>query len=363
MLLGEEKEMSQVLLPVVLAFVIAFLSTPVVIKTAVKMGAIDNPCERKVHECKMPRMGGLAIYFGFVSVVLITQPIDMKIFGFLLGCTVIILLGILDDTRGLSPKVKLAGQTLAALIVVSFGVKVNFLTNPFDDVVFLGKLAVPFSILWIVGVTNALNLIDGLDGLAAGTSGIAAVTIAVVAWMEGHTAVAILALILAGSVFGFLPFNFNPARVFMGDTGSMFLGFSLAVLAIIGLTKSATFISIFIPVVILGIPIFDTAYAIIRRFLNGASIFEADKEHLHHQLLSIGLTHRQTVLVIYGVNICLGSSAVFMNLLAPAQGVVILIILIILMLISINQLSYLSFKKQKAKEFTAHSEDGLTRPR
>ncbi|WP_084295735.1 glycosyltransferase family 4 protein [Desulfitibacter alkalitolerans] len=346
--------MYQVLLPVVIAFLVAFISTPIVIRLARKWGAMDAPCDRKVHTCSMPRMGGLAIYAGFMAAVLMTQTIDGKLVGILLGCTIIVLLGIVDDIKGLSPKVKLAGQTLAALVVVLFGVKVSILTNPFAEVLFLEnfKLAIPFTVLWIVGVTNAVNLIDGLDGLAAGTSGIAAVTIGVVALLEGHFAAAVLAIILAGSVFGFLPFNFNPAKIFMGDTGSMFLGFTLSVLAVVGLTKSATIISVFIPVVILGIPIFDTMYAIIRRFLNGTPIFQADKEHLHHQLLNMGLTHKQTVLIIYVVNLCLGSSAVLMSLMAPPQAVVILIGLTVIMLLGMNHLSFAAFsRRQKAKHF------------
>lgn len=344
--------MSQVFLPVLIAFMVAYFSTPLVIRLAKRWGAMDAPCDRKVHTCAMPRMGGLAIYAGFVVAVLMTQSIDAKLFGILIGCTIIIILGVVDDIKGISPKVKLAVQTIAALVVVMFGVKVSFLTNPFADLLFLEKLAIPFTVLWIVGVTNAVNLIDGLDGLAAGTSGIAAVTIAVVAFGEGYLAVAILAVILAASVFGFLPFNFNPAKVFMGDSGSMFLGFTLSVLAVVGLTKSATIISIFIPVVILGIPIFDTLFAIIRRSLNGTPIFQADKEHLHHQLLNMGLTHRQTVLTIYAVNLCLGSSAVLMSLMAPPQAVIILIGLTVVMLIGMNHLSFAAFtKRQKAKQF------------
>lgn len=346
--------MYQVILPVVIAFFVAFITTPVIIRLARKWGVMDAPCDRKVHTCSMPRMGGLAIYAGFVAAVFATQTIDAKLAGILIGCTLIVLLGIVDDIKGLSPKVKLAGQTIAALVVVLFGVKISILTNPFAEVLFLEKfkLAIPFTVLWIVGVTNAVNLIDGLDGLAAGTSGIAAVTIGVVALLEGHLAAAVLAIILAGSVFGFLPFNFNPAKIFMGDTGSMFLGFTLSVLAVIGLTKSATIISIFIPVVILGIPIFDTMYAIIRRFLNGTPIFQADKEHLHHQLLNMGLTHKQTVLVIYIVNLCLGSSAVLMSLMAPPQAVVVLIGLTVIMLIGMNHLSFAAFsRRQKAKNF------------
>ena len=348
----EEKGMSQVILPVIIAFLVAFIAAPITLKLAKKWGAMDAPGGRKVHTYSMPRMGGLAIYAGFLVAVLATQTINTQLIGILIGCTMIVLLGIIDDIKGLSPKVKLAGQTLAALVVVLFGVQISLITNPFADVFFLNAWAIPITILWIVGITNAVNLIDGLDGLAAGTSGIAAVTIGLVAFLEGYVAVAILAMILAGSIFGFLPFNFNPAKIFMGDTGSMFLGFTLAVLAVVGLTKSATVISVFIPIVILGIPIFDTMYAIVRRYLNGTPIFQADKEHLHHQLLNMGLTHKQTVLVIYAVNLCLGGSAVLMSLIAPPQAVVILIGITVIMLLGMNYLSLAAFsRKQKTKDF------------
>ena len=344
--------MSQVILPVIIAFLVAFIAAPIAVKLAKKWGVMDAPDDRKVHKYSMPRMGGLAIYAGFLVAVLATQTINTQLIGILIGCTIIVLLGIVDDIKGVSPKVKLAGQTLAALVVVLFGVQISIITNPFADVLFLNALAIPLTILWIVGVTNAVNLIDGLDGLAAGTSGIAAITIGVVALLEGHLAVAILAMILAGSVFGFLPFNFNPAKIFMGDTGSMFLGFTLAVLAVVGLTKSATVISVFIPIVILGIPIFDTMYAIVRRFLNGAPIFKADKEHLHHQLLNMGLTHKQTVLVIYAVNVCLGGSAVLMSLMTPPQAVVILIGVALVMLLAMNRLNFFAFsRREKTKDF------------
>lgn len=348
--------MFQVFLPVFFAFFVAYLSTPLVIKMAVKFGAVDTPDERKVHTRIMPRMGGLAIYCGFIVAVLLTQTISVKLLGLLIGCTMIILLGIIDDIKVLSPKVKLLGQILAAIVIVLSGIRVDFLTNPFADIVFFDSMifTVPITLLWIVGVTNAVNLIDGLDGLAAGTSGIAAVTIAVVSFMEGHVATGTLALILAGSVFGFLPFNFNPAKVFMGDTGSMFLGFTLSVLAITGLTKSATFVSLFIPIVILGIPIFDTAFAIVRRFLNGAPIFQADKGHLHHQLLYVGLTHKQSVLAIYAVNICLAGSAILMSTMAPPQAVMILVGLAALTIIGMNQLSFkVVAKRHEVKDFGA----------
>ncbi len=338
-------------LSIAIAFLVAYFVTPFVIKAAYKWKALDDPCARKIHSCVMPRMGGVAIYVGFVMAILFTQNLTTEILGLLAGCTLIILLGIVDDVWGLTPKAKLGGQILAAAIVILFGIRVDFLTNPFSEMIFLYKLAVPFTILWIVGITNAVNLIDGLDGLAAGTSGIAAVTIGIIAGLEGNATVAILSLILAAAIFGFLPFNFYPAKIFMGDAGSMFLGFTLSVLAVIGLTKSATIMSVFIPIIILGIPILDTLTAIIRRYLNGKPIFQADREHLHHQLLCVGLTHKQAVLIMYVVNLCLGGSAIFVSLLAPDQAVLILIGLAVLMVVAVNRLNFAVFaSKQKAKD-------------
>ena len=310
-----------------------YLVTPLIKRLSCVIGAVDEPNYRKIHSCPMPRLGGVAIYLGFAGALVFTQPMGKTETGLLAGCTLIVLTGIIDDIWGLSPKAKLAAQVAAAGILVSFGITVEFITNPFNNasgVIFLGKLAVPLTILWIIGVTNALNLIDGLDGLAAGTSAIAAITMAIVAWVEGGAFIACFALILASAVLGFLPHNFHPARIFMGDSGSMFLGFTLAALAVLGLTKGAAFISVFIPIIILGIPIFDTLYAVIRRYRNHRPIFEADKEHLHHCLLDMGLTHRQTVFAIYGINLFLGITAIILNILSTEKSIMALIFLVIL---------------------------------
>jgi len=327
-----------ILLTLLFTFGIVYLLTPLVKRLAFKIGATDDPDDRKVHNRVMPRLGGLAIYLGFTLAVLLTQPLINSVWGLLLGGTLIMLLGVVDDIRGLSPRVKLAGQVAAALILVAFDIQVSFLTNPFQGMLFLESLAIPVTLLWIIGITNAVNLIDGLDGLAAGTAGIAAVTIAVVTILEGHTAVSALALILGASLVGFLRYNFHPAQIFMGDSGSMFLGFNLAALAIMGLTKGATVISLFIPVVILGIPIMDTLFAIVRRFFNGKPIFQPDKQHLHHCLLNMGLSHRQTVVAICLVNICLGVSAVILTELTTDQSVIMLIGLSIAMLTAANKI-------------------------
>jgi len=325
-----------------LAFGVAYISTPWVRRLAVKVGATDTPNERKVHHGIMPRMGGLAIYLGFVVAVLLTQSLSRPLTGLLLGGTLIVLMGMVDDIRGVSPKMKLLGQIAAAFIVVGYGVKVQYITNPFSGLIILGKWGIPVTVFWIIGVTNALNLIDGLDGLAAGTSAIAAVTMAVVAWTQGQMAVAGIAFILAAAALGFLRYNYHPAQLFMGDSGSMFLGFALATLAVMGLTKGATIISLFVPVVILGIPILDTMLAIVRRYLNNQPIFQADKAHLHHRLLDLGLSHPQTVLVIYGVNLVLGVSAVLLTVLTTDQAVVILIGLASVTLWAANRLGVLA---------------------
>lgn len=337
------------------AFLLAYFITPVIQKVAPRIGAMDAPNERKIHDRVMPRLGGLAIYLSFTLAVLLTQPLSKQVIGLVVGGSIIMALGILDDIKGLSPKVKLAGQIGAALVLVLFGIRVEFITNPFDDMINLGKLAIPVTVFWLIGVTNALNLVDGLDGLAAGTSAIAAVTMSVVAMMEQQTVYAVLALILAASTFGFLKYNFNPARIFMGDSGSMFLGFNLGTLAILGLTKGTTIISLFIPVVILGIPILDTLFAIVRRYTNGKPIFQADRQHLHHRLLDMGLSHRQTVLVIYGIDICLGISAVLLTMLTTEQSLVILVGLAVLVLLGANKVGVTGVKGRISPPVTEKS--------
>lgn len=334
---------------IVIALGLALLVTPVVKKYAFKLGALDRPDQRKVHKRVMPRLGGLAIYLSFVAAVLLTMDITMQVCGILVGGTMIVILGFVDDTRGLSPRFKLAGQIAAAAAVIPFGLEVNSLTNPFSNEmpIALGYLSIPVTVLWIVSVTNAVNLIDGLDGLAGGTTFISALTLAGVVWIEtttsgflvsGQSEAVALALILAASIVGFLRYNFYPAKIFLGDSGSMYLGFSMAALSIMGMAKSATFISVIIPVVILGIPLLDTVFAIVRRYCGHRPIFQPDKEHLHHRLLQMGLSHRQAVLSIYGVNVVLGLSAVVLTLISPKQAVIFLVILSTVILMAANKI-------------------------
>jgi UDP-GlcNAc:undecaprenyl-phosphate GlcNAc-1-phosphate transferase len=342
--------LAELVLLLLFALVLGLVLTPWVIRLAQRLGAVDEPDQRKVHRLPMPRLGGLAVYLAFVSTLLITQPLTAPLLGLVLGATVIVFLGVWDDVRGLSPRLKLAGQILAALTLIPFGIHVEFVTNPFGGIIYLGLWGVPLTVFWLVAVTNAVNLIDGLDGLASGTALIASLTLAAVAYTLGNMAVVAVALILAGAVLGFLRYNFHPARVFLGDTGSMFLGFTLATLAIMGLSKGATALAVIIPVVILGIPLADTAFAILRRYRNRKPIFHPDKEHLHHRLLGAGLTHRGAVLVMYGVNVVLGGSAVLLVVLSTEQAVALLFITAVLLLVAANRVGVFEGTRRRSPE-------------
>ena len=349
--------MLYVILSLILAFGVALAVTPWVRKRAFAWGAVDYPDQRKVHSGVMPRLGGLAVYLAFVSAVLVARPLNSSTLGLLLGITLITLLGIIDDIRGLSPRLKLAGQIVAALAVIPFGIKVQLFTNPFNgDILYLGVLSVPVTVFWLVAVTNAINLVDGLDGLAAGISGIAALTMAAVAWTQfnvldlpGQSGAILLPLILAASILGFLKHNYHPATIFLGDSGSMMLGFCLGAISVMGLTKSFTAVSVILPLVILGIPLLDTTFAILRRYHKHRPILQPDREHLHHQLMALGLTHSQAVLVIYGVSLVMGISAVALNLVSNDQAAVLLVILSTMVLVGANKIGVLGTRVRRER--------------
>ena len=243
----------------ILALVITYFLTPYVKNLAIRLGALDAPDARKVHKTPIPRMGGLAIYVGFVIAVLSSMHLSQELIGLLTGGTVILIVGIIDDMVRLSAKTKLLGQIAAAAVLILFDIRIEWLTNPFGDMVYVEYLSIPITLFWVLALTNTVNLIDGLDGLAAGVSTIAAVTILLVALQENFFIVAVLTAALAGSAFGFLQHNFNPAKIFMGDTGSMFLGYMLAAISVLGAVKSAATIALIVPIVALGLPIMDTA--------------------------------------------------------------------------------------------------------
>ncbi len=297
-----------------LAFGVSVASTPFVKILAHKIGAIDVPDARRVHDHPIPRMGGLAIFYGFLISILCFAAVDTQLKGILIGTLIIVSLGIVDDVKQLGAKIKFIVQILVACIVVYHGVVIEYISVPESIVpggyVYLGHFAVPLTILWIVGVTNAVNLIDGLDGLAVGVSSIATFSLFFIAILTGEMQVALITAALAGGCLGFLPYNFNPAKIFMGDTGSTFLGFMLSVVCIQGLFKGYVLISFIIPFLILGLPIFDTAFAIVRRIWNKKPIMAPDRGHLHHKLMDMGFSQKQTVAILYIITSILALSAV-----------------------------------------------------
>ena len=316
------------ILALIIALLASFLLTPYIKQLAVKIGAVDKPDKRKVHTQVMPRLGGLAIYLATMLAIVCSMPITRDLLGILLGGTWIVIVGVLDDKYSLPARVKLAGQVIAAVILVAFDVKIEWLNNPFGGYFYLEYLSIPFTVFWVISFINVVNLIDGLDGLAAGVSGIASITVILVAVHQGYFPVATLTAALAGGIIGFIHYNFNPATIFMGDTGSMFIGYMLAAISIFGAVKSAATIALLVPAIALGLPIMDTAFAILRRYSNGRPIFQPDKGHLHHRLLAMGLSQRQAVLLMYGISIVLCLAAF---VLAEANEYVAAVVIVLIL--------------------------------
>ncbi|NDL66707.1 undecaprenyl/decaprenyl-phosphate alpha-N-acetylglucosaminyl 1-phosphate transferase [Clostridiales bacterium F-3ap] len=324
-----------------MAFSITALMTPVSKLIAYKVGAIDEPKARGMHSKTMPLGGGTAIYFGFIVTVLVLLPFignyDLKqLVGLIAGATIITTVGLLDDIYDLSPRIRVFFQVLAALIVIFTGTAFDLVSVPFvpGGIVHLGNIGKFITVIWIIGVTNAVNLIDGLDGLAAGVASIASLSLMVISILFGEPAVAgigiLLTATLAGSCIGFLPHNFNPATIFMGDTGSTFLGFTLAVISIQGLLKTYTAITVVIAAVVLGLPIFDTFFAIARRVANKRPISQGDRGHLHHRLVDKGMSHRRAVLTLYGVSAGFGIAGILV-----AMGDLLFAVLVVILMLAI----------------------------
>lgn len=324
----------------ILALIVALSATPVAKKLASKVGAVDVPKDdRRMHKRPMARLGGIAIVAGFVVAILFNIlsslfdqrslfTINTPLLGLLAGIVIIVTVGIIDDIKQLSAKVKLVFQLLAALVVVLSGTTIVGITNPFSSIgisILSPYVSYPLTIIWIVGITNAINLLDGLDGLAAGVASIASLSLFFVSVIKGDVYSGIITAAIAGATLGFLPFNFNPAKIFMGDSGAYFLGFTLSVISIQGTLKSYAAIAIAIPLLVLGLPLFDTAFAILRRLVKGKSIMEADRGHLHHRLIDMGLSHKQSVVVMYIVSAALGLCAIVL----ADKGVLPAIILVI----------------------------------
>lgn len=317
----------------ILAFIVAFIATPYTIKLAPKIGAVDIPKDkRRMHTKAMPKFGGPAVILGFLVSMLYLilvmniegslnlfgdEQYGIKLIGILLGIVVITITGIIDDIKTLNPWQQLFGQIIAAIIVVSFGIKIEHFDIPFFYRVGLSEaFSNVITVIWIVGVTNAINLIDGLDGLSSGISLISCISLLIIFSLNGSPVIAIVIVTaLIGAIVGFLPYNFSPAKTFIGDTGSNFLGFMLAVVSILGVAKTYTAAVIVLPVIVLGLPITDVLFAIIRRIVKGKSIkavFEPDKGHLHHKLVAKGFTQKQAVLILYGMSASFGMFAVIL---------------------------------------------------
>lgn len=315
-----------------LSFVVAFAATPFVKRLAYKIGAVDVPKDsRRMHKTPKARLGGLAIFLGFLVSVCIFTNLPHSVVGILLGTVVIVVLGMFDDMNPLSAKFKFFVQILAAIIPVCFGVVIERVSVPAfissTGVLELGWLGYPLTVLWIVAVTNALNLIDGLDGLAIGVATISSITLLCISLLLGDGLVVILTAALSGACLGFFPYNFNPAKLFMGDTGALFLGYTLSTISVLGLFKGYTIISVAIPVLILALPIFDTSFAILRRIKNHKPIMAPDRGHLHHKLIDHGLSQKQAVAFIYAMCIALCLFAIFLLTTGAVKMMVLLLIL------------------------------------
>lgn len=304
--------MTTLLIAFFISLFVSVCMIPLIIKVANRFQIVDKPNKRNVHKTPVPSLGGLAIIAGTAAGLIYLNLDNPFLFPVIIGAIIIIVTGVLDDKFNVSAKIKFTLQLVAASVVVASGIMIKSIDLPFIGGIELGVFSYIISVLWIVGVTNSINLIDGLDGLAGGVAIIAISSIVVMAIIDpgNHLFIISLSVLLIGSTLGFLCFNFHPAKIFMGDTGALFLGYSIAVISILGLFKSVTVFSLLIPIIILAVPIFDTVFAIIRRTLNKQKIYIADKGHLHHCLLAMGYSHRKTVLIVYGFSFFFGVCAI-----------------------------------------------------
>ncbi|WP_019154276.1 MraY family glycosyltransferase [Robertmurraya massiliosenegalensis] len=320
------------IIDLVIAFTISLISTLLLVypikKLALRWNIIDLPNYRKVHKTPTARLGGLAIFFGTCLGIVYLSPSHEYFLEMSIGAVIIVLTGLLDDKFQIRPVLKLTGQLIPATILILSGLIIDRITLPFYGVVDLsGPISVIITLFWIVGITNAINLIDGLDGLASGVSTIALISILTMAILDNQILVIFLAVTLIGSNLGFLFHNFHPAKIYMGDTGSLFLGYMIAVISILGLFKNVTLFSFIIPIIILAVPIFDTIFAIIRRVMNGKKIMMPDKKHFHHQLLAAGFSHRTTVIIIYGFSTFFGGMAIIFSNASIGYSLIIAIVI------------------------------------
>lgn len=309
-----------------ISFAISLLIVPLLIFLAKHFGFVDYPNYRKVHKVPMPYLGGVAILLSFTAVTLFAQPVETEYKPIIIGAWLICLIGLVDDKYDLKPLVKFFGQLIAIAVPISYGIVIDTI-SPFGFEINFGVFSILVTVIWMAAIINAINLIDGLDGLATGVVIIALASIAVITIFQQNIFVMMLCIILLGSCLGFLPYNFHPAKTFLGDNGAMMLGYIIGVLSIIGF-KNITFISLFFPIIILGVPFMDIFFAAVRRYREGVSVWRADKNHLHHRVQKLGFSHRETVVLIYFIALLFAIGGVIMYL-ATVPGAVIIAILLL----------------------------------
>ena len=353
------------------AFTCALL-TPLARMLAFRLGAVSVPGGRHIHHRTIPRLGGIAIFFGFFaplamlffiqsSVAQVFRAQSERAIGLLVGGTALCVLGIWDDTRRVRALYKLYVQIGAAVVAIACGLKIEAVALPIVGALSMGVFSLPVTILWIVGIVNAINLIDGLDGLAGGVVFFAAFTGLVVALLSGNVMVALLMTAVLGSVIGFLFYNFNPARIFMGDSGSYFLGYLLATTSLLGsMQRASTAVSLLVPILAMGVPIFDTLFAMVRRFLERRPIFSPDRGHVHHRLLDMGITHRRAVLILYALSIVFTAAAIGVSLGKSWQIGAALVVLSVVLVGFVRFAGYFEYlhrvRRQKSRLRSADAE-------
>lgn len=346
-----------------LAFITSFVGTPYTIKLAKKLGTIDMPNDRRVNKVPIPRLGGIAVITGFIVsaiYLVITMSVEgqfdlndpenykMKLLGFFLGIIIIMVAGLLDDIKDLKPWIKLLAQIGAAAVIYVFGIRIDAI----NEVPLHPAVSFILTMGWIIGITNAVNLIDGLDGLSSGTSLISCVALLLIFATNGSPIIAVILITcLAGAIVGFLPFNIHPAKTFIGDAGSQFLGFALSIIAMLGVAKTVTLVVLIAPILVLGLPIFDTIFAIIRRIVKGKSIkavFKADRGHIHHRLMRMGYTQSQAVAILYAISATLGLFAVILIDNGIVKAASFMIAIVVVFMIGSSELA--KYKEELVKE-------------
>lgn len=315
------------ILLVIFSMLVSLILTPIVIKISYKLGIVDQPNYRKIHVKPVSVLGGTVILISFLLGIWLGHPIETEVKPLIIGAVIMYLTGLIDDIYDLKPIVKLLAQIVAALVVTYYGIAIDFISIPIGPTIHFGILSIPITVIWIVAITNAINLIDGLDGLASGVSAIGLISIGFIALLQANIFILMICSVLVGALIGFLFFNFHPAKIFLGDSGSLLIGFIIGFLSLLGF-KNITFISLFFPIVILAVPFIDTLFAMVRRVKKGQHIMQADKSHLHHKLLQLGYSHRQTVLLIYAIAVLFSLSSIVLYLSQP-WGVLMMLILIL----------------------------------